>query len=793
MPGSASFFFRLTYNPPRYVTQLRDGCNSDYCTTSTCFTCRKRIAGRAPIRRYNTTSARTLATYLASLDNPENGLCPRLKPSKAPPASLNSLVFAPRYKPNARDERMPGTTKGDSGGSRGSASKDRGSNGSSKPQTPARSRSGSRPGARKEDTEPQLRNLESGTTLDKNEFSISEKPISKDYRSFAANMFGTVAFKMLEWLTPSGIEEMTRRNQGLEADAVPDDGPEVVALAPEVAPDVAPDAQERKVESPALSPRSKPADEDLQALDGVPHASALHTSVPAKTDEDGQGAPSGSRDSTQGSAQRGLPPATRPSNSRRNSNAKIRTSSGPKPKRKLSIDTFIQDGVPDDSLPGLLRSPRLGSQNDRTPTNLKAANGALSRPISQLSTAGFFDDVSLEKMPPLKPTETKTRASQGQLDGLKTGESSSPKESHASGTASDGSLSDHSLHAADAEPESNYDGVLPQALCRLNPDIVDFICDVLQDDGSTERHMLEPPTVKRFHIRGPGQSKTLRRRKSQARRSPHTNLKLEWKLFVEQTIFYVLSDPQLVVQSFTKKGSLYDSQTLWYCMLRMTRVAPSLVFHSLWAAAASLFAPPKSLQSPRSPTARLFPKHEEALSNFEAGCLMSICLHALVAAAPLVTDQAQLYDMSRIRSHGLSLMGSGAIARQPASLCLQYDDAFSNDLALRLARRLFAAITTRRYFDDLNDFNSTDGLEQEPDVLSALFSQLDFLNVDAVYILNFSFPDRALHETRVPTLLMDWARAVMLNDWDGKPEVPGDGPFGGALALIESICKFRLF
>jgi hypothetical protein len=140
----------------------------------------------------------------------------------------------------------------------------------------------------------------------------------------------------------------------------------------------------------------------------------------------------------------------------------------------------------------------------------------------------------------------------------------------------------------------------------------------------------------------------------------------------------------------------------------------------------------------------------------------------------------------------LSLPGSGAIARQPASLCLQYDDAFSNDLALRLARRLFAAVTTRRYFDDLNDINSDDGHEQEPDVLSALFSQLDFLNVDAVYILNFSFADRALHEARVPTLLMDWARAVMLNDWDGRAEVPGDGPFGGALALIDSICKFTL-
>lgn len=266
-------------------------------------------------------------------------------------------------------------------------------------------------------------------------------------------------------------------------------------------------------------------------------------------------------------------------------------------------------------------------------------------------------------------------------------------------------------------------------------------------------------------------------------------MKLEWKLFVEQTLFYVLSDPQLALRSFTKTGQLYDSHTLWYCMLRMTRVAPSLVFHSLWMAAASLFAPPKPLQSLRSPTTKVFPKNEPSLSNLEAGRLMSICLHALIAAAPLVTDSRALYDMSRIRSHGLSLAGSGAIARQPAELCLQYDDAFTDDMALRLARRLFAAITTRRRFDALCESNMAPDEHSEQDVLAPLFSQLDFLNMDAVYVLEFSFPERALHETRVPILLLDWARAVMLHDWDGSPEVPRDGAFGGALALIEAMCK----
>lgn len=79
----------------KYIVQLRDGCGCSYCTTSTCFTSRRRLAGKAPIRRYNTTSARTLAIYLASQDNPERGLCPGLRQPRGPPAALGSLLFVP--------------------------------------------------------------------------------------------------------------------------------------------------------------------------------------------------------------------------------------------------------------------------------------------------------------------------------------------------------------------------------------------------------------------------------------------------------------------------------------------------------------------------------------------------------------------------------------------------------------------------------------------------------------------------------------------------------------------------
>ncbi|KAK3394902.1 hypothetical protein B0H63DRAFT_556045 [Podospora didyma] len=768
-----------------YIEQLREGCTAEHCSTPTCFNCRRRAVGRAPIRRYNTTSARTLATYLASQDNPEKNLCPNLKPVKIAPAAVNTLVFAP--KPPLRDDRAPGVpAKGHAPASRGGSPKTAGSVNGPQPNPP-RPRDGRLDGNSTEPPRPAspLKQGDAKKYPRRPNFTITEEPVSKDYRSFAANVFGTVAFKMLEWLTPSAMEDLHMQAQAFQTKPA------------DQAPDVASSNSNSKSGTNTTSSRPKTVQES-PVLSADPSGNPTKSQkisrhgnngkeIRDRIDQSDKEARLEQQQQPQPQPHREPLPAPRSGPQRRNSNAKVRT---PKPKRQLSIDPFASDPSSDDPFAGLLISPRTnGGPTDRSARGLKSTSSALSRPISQLSSAGFFDDVTLEKMPAPKLVDFKLKPGRGQLDGARNSETSNQDDSAASGVPSNRSASNSSAQGLDPESESEDDSLLPQTLSRLNAEVVDFICDIIQEDGTAEKHMLEPPLITRFHTRFSGQPKPLKRRPRSSRTYP-SDVRLEWKLFVEQTLFYVLSDPQLAVQSFSTQGQLYDSQTLWYCMLRMTRIAPSLVFHSLWMAAASLFAPPKTLQSLRSPTGKLFPKHETPLSNAEAGRLMSICLHALVAAAP-VTDSQELSDMSRIRSHGLSLAGSGSVAQQPVALCLQYEDAFADDLALRLARRLFAAITTRRYYDEINNSNLISDEDKEPDVLTPLFSQLDFLNMDAVYILNFSFLDRALHEARVPTLLLDWARAVMLRDWGGNPEVPGDGSFGGALALIQAMYKKR--
>jgi hypothetical protein len=96
-------------------------------------------------------------------------------------------------------------------------------------------------------------------------------------------------------------------------------------------------------------------------------------------------------------------------------------------------------------------------------------------------------------------------------------------------------------------------------------------------------------------------------------------------------------------------------------------------------------------------------------------------------------------------------------------------------------------IPTRRYFDELIglDLDLLDSTK-EPDVIETMLSHIE---PSMQSLMHFSKSERIIHEKRVPILLLDWARTVMIQEWTGKPDVPGDGPFGGALMLIAAMCK----
>ncbi|POR34003.1 Ubiquitin-protein ligase E3A [Tolypocladium paradoxum] len=735
----------------RYVFQLRNGCGSPQCSTPTCFTCRKGLAGKAPIRRYNPTSARTLAVYLASQDNPDKSLCPYLRRSKEPPAAANTLIFTARFaslpvpghKP-ASSAPVPAksTPKGDSRPNHISSIR--------RQRPPLSNPHGEHPGEGADDRNHSSADHRDATPPPK--LSMREQHVTKDYRSFAATAFGTVAFKMLEWLTPQSIEYMKKEFSEVSRRDPIDRGPE-------------PDPVPQEAHTSPQIPRRRPSASGCQPD---------QTPKPAKHD-DGQPQPTPPQPDE-------APSPKKTSKHTRGSKGSFRAPSSSNPNRRGSLEPLPPPTAKEEPKQTPKNQPLNSFHPDKRSRTARIAPNLITRAVPEIPLKPSF----FENVPCLSPAVGDVK--EVDVGSSDTGDSDDDNTTRLNTKPGGGRpqtpIKTDVGQAASAEDSSWINYPLPQSLCRLNVELVDFICDTFQEDHTSEKQFFGPLQASESYPRPQNKETKLVRR----RRPGHAVPRTQWKAFNEQTIFDVLSNPQSLVQSFTKDGKLYDSQTLWYCMLRMTRVAPSLVLHSLWMAARSLFVPPGSLRNVRSQTGTLLAGSAPPLSNFEAGCIMSVCLHALVAAAPCVSDSKTLYEMSRVRSNGLVVAGSGAAARQPSSMCLEYEDVFSNDVAQRLARRVFCAITARRCFADIADcdFNVND-TGTDLDVLRPLLSQLDLVSTGPVRILEFASAERLLHETRVPTLLLDWARAVLLREWDGRPEFSSEGPFHGALSLMATL------
>ncbi|CVL00188.1 related to ubiquitin-protein ligase [Fusarium mangiferae] len=728
----------------RYILQLRSGCENVNCATPTCFTCRRRLVGRAPIRRYNTTSARTLAIYLASQDDPEKGLCPFLRKSREPPAAFGNLIFSTRSSSSSHPDHNRA-----SAATLPSAHKER----ISRPQALSLSsqdviacptddpsdpispiRHASKPAAA---CTPHLRDRDLVSQI-----RVIEAPMSKDHRSFAANLFGTVTFKMLEWLTPRSVAAMATKISNLDSavDFDPPQGP----------------ASSVRTTAGSDTQSTAPEESDTTASTTVavqPHATDMNeTSFIPKPPKPSNGSLSKSRKNSASKHRR------------RSTDSNNTTKSGDKVKstKASQVNSTLHE-----------KSVR--------PRHNKSLSG---RGIPEVSLKpGFFENVTKPSAQSLSPASPSTLAHVEPF-----GESRPKNDANCGHLRINNSQRTKNLDTALPDISSySLDNVLPQALSQLDVNLVDFICDIYEEDGTAQSVIVSASDATHPYPRPVNQRKPLRRQSM----SRTTRSRKQWQRFNDQTLFNVLMDPQLIVQSFTHDRKLYDSQTLWYCFHRLSRIACNLVFHSLWLAAGRLFVPPQDSRphnSIKDNDSRL-QKHKGSLSDVDAGYLMSICMHALVAAAPAVQDSRTLYEMSRVRSNGLTLAGRSAMARQSSSRCLDYDDAFSNDLAIRLARRLFCAITARRHFsnkmDNAGPLNENEN--NKVDILQPLVDQLDFLSTGSAAILEFPQSERLLHETRVPTVLLDWARTILLNEWDGRADFTMDGPFGGALSFIETL------
>ncbi|TWU74992.1 hypothetical protein ED733_005869 [Metarhizium rileyi] len=733
----------------RYIAQLRTGCGSPQCDTATCLTCRKRLAGKAPIRTYNPTSARTLAVCLASQNNPDRRLCPYLRRSNDPPPAVNNLIFSTQ---RPRPQTCPEPTSPKASGSKAPRKASVGAEAKPKPTSSARQRQVSIFESRGNDpvkTEARPRSEEVGPskhvgrnqnrldTRGGNKVCLAEKPVSRDHRSFAASTFGTVAFKMLEWLTPQGLQ----------------------AISQHIA-----EASDRNYTIKEQETKETTSQSGTDPAFATPPLISRHSSKYLSQALPSSEVEQGNQTSPEYIGRPDEPTLPRDSPRRkRSSKSSIKAATTSKPPRKTPLEP--------------LPSPTEGAKSIAKPSNFHADRKPRGPKLTTAVVGRTVPDIPLkpaffENVPCLSPTPV-DEVDPASPEHEDPEEHFSPKNTITVTRTRRRKQASEDRDNSPIETEDSWKNYpLPQALSHLNVELIVFICDIFHEDDTNEKEFFGPLTLTESHPSPQNKPNRLARRRSNSQVKAHSVLSSKWRAFNEQTFFSVLSDPRSLVKSFTKDGNLYDSQTLWYSK--------------------SLFVPPGALNSARLPSKRLFGDcREPALTNFEAGCVMSICLHALVAAAPCAADSKTLYEMSRIRSSGLVLAGHGAAARQTPSICLEYDDIFSNELALRLARRLFSAITARKCFAEIAAWDSQMEGASTFDVLGLLLNQLDLVGSGPIPILDFTQTERLLHETRVPTLLLDWARAILLQEWDGRPEYSNDSPFHGAMSLIATLYENR--
>lgn len=720
----------------RYLFQIRYGCTSEHCNTSTCFSSRKRSAGGAPVRRYNGTSARTLAVYMASQDNPEQGLCQY--PSAGQHLTKKTKIPSkPRRKANGSVD-LPTSTGDVASNSKEASTKKPHPLGSNKTNPMA-----------KDGTSEKLDTKSSQASL----VATLNRPATIDHRSFIQNVMGATAFKMLNWLTPKTLEILSRPPETTEP--VEKDAPKDLPQHPL---DQQSAAKEKEPETPSA--------EDLKTNGKIANAPRA-----MKTESE--------------------PPSLKASNKSSKTSPVLLPTSSPAPKRNSSSSSHRKRSDSAGSSPpkGILNIPSRasGPSNDTTLPQFRPSNHKQKISRQPSITSPQLQVAELSSMKAEKPTvkiiaalrqnrplfKNDENAKQDPISRPKPKVERAPKKTESS-----------ELPSPDIPP-------FAQSVLFLPIDLLLFLCGVMKLDGTAEKHDLRPSAIEQE--KGP----TLNRQPQEPALHGRelAEHKEKWRIFVEQSFFDVLSKPDSLLNSFTTpKFELFDTLTLWYLLFRMTRVAPSVVFHSLWIAAGALYNLPEDLETVHDWAKP--PESNESgkpLSNQEAGNLMSVCLHALIAAAPLTRIARQLANMSRIRSYGVTMLGRDQSSLEPTALCLAYEDVFTNELIVRLARRVFASIPTRRRFTELLDVQNdaqNDG-DREPDVLEAVLGKLRFLDLEQTPLMNFELEERDLHEKRVPTLLLDWARTVMLQDWQGSAEVPAEGAFGGALALIAAVCMFH--
>lgn len=297
--------------------------------------------------------------------------------------------------------------------------------------------------------------------------------------------------------------------------------------------------------------------------------------------------------------------------------------------------------------------------------------------------------------------------------------------------------------------------------------------------------------------------------------------------FVAQSVFYVLSSTKHILRSFRREptsnkdgesrttNSRLDMQQVEPSLRRLFTICPwDIALHSLWSALERLFVPPKELSTPtRSPhngsvsgtpaPAPIIPSRspavsdEEPVSDTEAAEIATVVLFALISSLPKLDIQTWK-SILQMRAAGTVMPDADMrkLPRESRSLVADTTDRFEHELALRLVGRLVRALTARLAFYEISKarqiYAPDTPKQRKTSVLDLVLDNLrehHSLTVGKTKDL-----DSPLQTSRSPSacaLIVEWLRTLFLKEWDGKPEMAKCSAAGGAVQILASMYRDR--
>lgn len=767
----------------RYTRQLIDGCSEPLCSTPTCFTFRQRATQR-PLRKLTTLSARTIASYLATRDDPEEALCPHKPRDTALLRNAGSHLPSSRRASGCPDH--PGRSCGPDDvvpaqDSRVDATEEpRRMRASTIAPELAQGRAETPQAVARDETGETARPSSAYSHGASGVPTLRLAPVKKDPKSFAQNLFDTVPLSSMFSVprrASTKCEREGRNPLGTLPDTKPPSGRNGTARS-ETEP------RERSQSGMATAPGTSRRQEAPKNID---------------------------RGSVEEQSQRRR--AQRIAFRKECPECLLPTPTAPK--RTSPKDT--QALKPSSQVPTSQQASFKDGQTETQP-----AFRSLQVPAADVDMeARHGRKLAAQRTQPTESTVTPASPPTTPVAERKAG-AGAP-----SGPERGKQVQNHTSTRTCSKAYVGSDGDRPRSrptassLSHLSLETVHALSQLIisVDNVSQDHRRLCRYFDRDVNLRLPQQ----RARTYSLGQAAHS--------YVDQSIYYSFSDPEAILASFkADRGGKSErardvlSQTLPRphdldnAFRLLLRDKLTLVSDSLWEGIESLFVPPSELFHPKSPRRKpqlgtsavgsrpsgTAPAHTSGrprryLEDSEAAHIIALSLHALVAAVPRSAAFVG-FALAQMRASGcvgpdMNDSMSDDDTNELFGEMMRCVEVFENEQCLRLAGRLIRALATRIHFNEI--LTTTKGAE--PGIIDTLCAYLaEGRPPDALvrkWVLgggrgkNLGGTGRGLEDLpwAMPAVLVEWIRTVIMKSWDGKGEVGRFGVVGSALTILQHL------